>query len=224
MAKKATSPIRKGTKVLDERMPSGESIFLAIQPDSSVDVVPLESMNEMVSVDQHAIWLDAGNSPIFPCISGTGEQCPGCQLGDKPRFRGFLPILTKEGERIFAFGIQVARSLSDIDDATDGIRGQVLRIKRSGSGLSTRWSIITTGKTKDVEGKEVPDVAEHLGPTSRSEILELLFNAGIDLSKAWTTAEKSALLSTSDSAGPDSSDELEVDELVESMDDDWDDV
>lgn len=196
MAKKSTkgtkSPIRRG----HIPPPSDGSLFLKFEPGAAVNLVPQTGMEDMLSIDQCAIWLDGGNSPVFPSIQGTGEQCPGIQLGLKPRFRGFLPVVVKNPEtdtlesRIFSFGIQVARQLSEIEDSIgEPLLGKVLRVKRTGEGLSTKYMTTYTGKTQDVSTFEMPDIETEIGPTTRPEILQLLFDAGVDISGILTGEE-----------------------------------
>lgn len=186
------SPIRRGADNLTKK----ESSFLQLKADEAIDIVPLQPISEMISVDQHAIWLDAGNSPIFVCLYGTGEKCPGCQLDDKAKFRGFMNVWNKDqGVRLFAFGIKLARSLAEADEALDGgLQGQVLRIKKEGSGLKTTYTLTPTGrKSKEVIGMEAIDIEQHLGPLTRDGILAALANAEIDITGIATAAELKAL-------------------------------
>lgn len=223
MAAKKKSAIRRGMGVLKDRPAGGGGSFVSVSDGEQVELVPMVDMDDMVSYDQHAIWLDAGNSPIFACIDGTGEQCPGCQMGEKPRFRAFLPVLTQEGPKIWAFGITMARQLSEIDDAVDGIAGKVMRLRRTGSGINTRYTVITTGKERDVSAAAPLDVEENLGPTDRMGILELLNRAGIDLSAVASKTEVKKLGGKPEPEPEPKEDIAEEESSDEEWGDDWED-
>lgn len=175
MAKR--SVFRKGSAGLGESKEGGEKEFISLKDGDSANLASLVNMDDLISVDQHAIWLDGGNSPMFPCI---GEGCPGEVLGNQPRFRAFLPVVSlPENEvRIFGFGIRVARALEELDNEFSGLKGHVFKVKRKGSGLSTNYTIVAMGKTVDVDGFVAPDIVSKLGPTTKEGILELLKETG----------------------------------------------
>jgi hypothetical protein len=174
MAKR--SVVRKGKEALDSAS-QGAGDFVKIGDGDSVDMVSLVDLEEMLSIDQHAIWLEGGNSPMFPCI---GKGCPGEEQGNAPRFRAFLPVvLLDDGQqKIFSFGISIARALEELDEEFGGIAGNVFRVKRKGSGLSTTYTVVAMGRKRKIEKYEVPDIEEKLGPTTRKAILELLEETG----------------------------------------------
>lgn len=166
--------IRKGAKALPS---SGNKPYLSIKADESVMIAPMTDVDEMISVDQHAIWVDGGNSPMFPCI---GAGCPGCELGDEPKYRASLAVMTKEnGPKIFSFGITVARQLAEIAGELGSIKGKMLKVKRTGSGLGTRYTVVAVGKDVKIEGHPLPDLEASLGPMTREGILKMLIDAGI---------------------------------------------
>lgn len=169
--------IRKGSKMLGDMSGPGERDFIGLKDGDKVTMASLVNMEEMLSIDQHAIWLDGGNSPMFPCI---GDNCPGCERGNQPRFRAFLPVVTHpDGEKkIFAFGIKVARALEELDEEFGGLAGHLFTVKRKGSGLSTNYTVIAVGKKTDVSEIEGLDVEEKLGPTTREGIIKLLEETG----------------------------------------------
>ncbi len=171
------SIIRKGTVVLGESKGPGERDFVSLKDGDAVNLAPLVNMDELISVDQHAIWLDGGNSPMFPCI---GDGCPGCKLGNQPRFRAFLPVvvLPDNEVKIFSFGIRVARALEELDSEFGGLKGHVFKVKRKGVGLSTNYTVISMGKTIDVDGFAMPDVEGKLGPITKEGINDLLMETG----------------------------------------------
>jgi hypothetical protein len=175
MAKR--SVIRRGRKAISD-VGSGAGDFVKIADGDAIDMVSIVDMEEILSVDQHAIWLEGGNSPMFPCI---GKGCPGCELGNQPRFRAFLPVkLIESGDsKIFSFGIQIARALEELDEEFGGLAGNVFRVKRKGSGLATTYTVVALGKKRKVSEDDIPeDLEEKIGPTTRKTILDLLEETG----------------------------------------------
>ncbi len=176
MAKR--SVIRKGSKAISE-VSAGAGDFVKISDGDAIDMASLLNLDDMLSVDQHAIWLEGGNSPMFPCI---GKNCPGCELGNGARFRAFLPVyLIKEGKmvKLFSFGISIARALEELDEEFGGLAGNVFRVKRKGTGLNTTYTVVALGKKTKVDEDDIPDdVEEKIGPTTRKGILALLEETG----------------------------------------------
>lgn len=174
--KKGKRAIRKGRKAIGDAG-IGSSDFVRISDGDVIDMVSLVDMDDLLSIDQHAIWLDGGNSPMFPCI---GEDCPGCETGNQPRFRAFLPVvLIDEGvQKIYSFGISVARALEELDDEFEGLSGHVFRIKRKGTGLGTTYTVIAMGRSRKIDKYDLPDVEDKLGPVTRRGIMDLLEETG----------------------------------------------
>lgn len=168
--------VRKGTRGFGDSSP-GEREFIALKDGEKVTLASLTNMEELLSIDQHAIWLDGGNSPMFPCI---GEGCPGCERGNTPRFRAFLPVVTHpDGEaKIFAFGIKVARALEELDSEFGGLKGHLFTVKRKGTGLATNYTVIAVGRKAETDSVIAPNVEEKLGPTTRAGIMLLLQETG----------------------------------------------
>jgi len=207
MTKKKTSPIRKGASNIGD---ATSSPFLKIGAGESVDIVVITSMDEMISIDQCGTQTGDGGFISWMSIAITDEQCPAEQLGITPRFRGFLPILVKNGDlleqKIWAFTITVARQLSETDDAIDGIRGNRLRVKRNGTGLETSYTIITTGKTQDVSDVDPIDIVEHLGPQNREDILKFLVERKVPKVFTIMTDDEKSKFSDGDSSSSEEDD------------------
>jgi len=176
-----SSPIRTGTKTIGD---AGSSDFLKITAGESIDVVPIQGMEDLTSIDSCGAQGEDGSFVSWMSIAMTEEDCPADQLGIKSRFRGFLPVMAKvDGEqvqRIWAFTITVARQLTAIDDAVEGFKGKILRIKRTGKGgLDTAYTIVMTGKEVAVDGITPIDIVSQLGPQNRMGILKLLWERGV---------------------------------------------
>lgn len=226
MAKR--SVIRKGRKAIAD-VGAGAGDFVKIGDGDAVDMVSVYDMEEMLSVDQHAIWLEGGNSPMFPCI---GKNCPGCELGNQPRFRAFLPVkLIETGEpKIFSFGIQIARALEELDEEFGGLSGNVFRVKRKGSGLATTYTVVALGKKRKVsEDDVIDDLEEKIGPTTRAGILSLLEETGAieDLVEEEEDLEDEEDEEEEEEPAPKkrkSRKKAEVEEEEDEEDEDWEDV
>ena len=175
------SIIRKGK---DDIAPAGGGKFIKLKDGDSVAIAPLVGLDEMISCDQHEFW-DTNPAVIFPCIQ---TKCPGCEREDKPKFKAFLPVLTKEdGVKVFSFGIKVYRQLEDLEAELGTIKGKQLKVRRSGTGRTTSYTVVGTGKVVKVEGEEIPDIITMLGPTTREDILKLMEQRGLDTSSSSET-------------------------------------
>lgn len=158
--------------------PSGGAKFVKIEDGKPVDLVLLAGTAKMISFNQHAFWRDEGNSPIFPCIV---DGCPGCERGDRPKFKAVLPVIVLGGDSkdptIWSFGISVARMLQDMEEATGSdLAGQSVRVKRTGTGLKTKYTVVSLGKKYNISKHKVDfdEIMSQLGPTTREEIIALL--------------------------------------------------
>jgi hypothetical protein len=177
---KASKIIRKG--------PSGgkkSNDFIAVKEDEPVTIVPVLPTGEIFSIDLHAFWA-VNPAVTFACIAhadDAGDGCPGCNLGDKAGYRAFLPVLDVDGDlKVFPFGISVERQLVTLEEELGEIVGLKLRVKRTGSGLSTKYQIINTGKTVDVEisSKKALDFVESkIEIKDKAQILRELREAGL---------------------------------------------
>jgi hypothetical protein len=146
---KAKSVIRKGPS-----SGRGNKTFIAVKEDEPVTIVPILPTEQIVSIDLHAFWT-VNPAVTFACLDGTDEGCPGCELGDKAAYRAFLPVLDSEGDmKMFAFGISVERQLVTLEEELGEIVGLKLRVKRTGTGLATKYQVINTGKNTEVEVTE----------------------------------------------------------------------
>lgn len=153
-------------------------LFLSIKEGESVSFVPLSGLDGMVSAEMHEYW-DVKPAIFHPCI---GVDCPGCRAGNKARFKGYMPVLMRDGGvKIYAFTTLVYKQLEDLEDALEGntLKGAALRVKRTGAGKSTRYTVVPTGKKVDVSDTEEPRFVHLLGHTGEEEILAQLIEAGI---------------------------------------------
>lgn len=168
-AKKSTDEakaiFRKGA-----RAAGGEtSVFVKVKADEPVSFVPLVPLDEMTSIDQHEFW-DTNPALIFPCIGS--KVCPACKAGNKPKYKGFLPVMLRdEAEpKILAFGITVERQIGSIAEEIGDITGQVFRLKKTGTGMTTKYTIVPTGKKVDVSKVEIINPEDHIMVLDQEEI------------------------------------------------------
>lgn len=211
------SIIRKG--------PSGgkkSNDFIAVKEDEPVTVVPVLPTGEIVSIDLHAFWA-VNPAVTFACIKDTddaGDGCPGCMLDDKAGYRAFLPVLDGEGElKVFPFGISVERQLVTLEDELGSIVGKKLRIRRTGTGLSTKYQVINTGRdvSVSVKAKSAADFVESkIEIKDRDKIMEELEAAGL-----WTLDGKKK--KKSKPVDEEDDDETEDEDLDEEDDDETED-
>lgn len=181
----ARKVFRKGREGI--RKSGGDNRFISIKADESIVVAPMVDIADLISVDMHS-WWDVNPAPHLVCL---GEECPSCALGHEARYKAYLPVLTREGEpKVLAAGISVVRQLEDLEDEIGHIKGNVLKIKRTGSSwMSTKYSVIPIGKKVDTSKYEVLDVESMLGPVTREDQIDALRSAGIDVSELEETAK-----------------------------------
>lgn len=178
-----------------ELLTAGGGRFLKLESGKAITIIPLSGVNPpneeeadgrncVISFMQYSIWLDeanrpeGANSPMFPAIGGPHD--PGRLLGLEPKFRAMMICVVQgdDQEQIWAFGKQVFKQLVEIEDALgESIRGKILKITKTGTGMNTKYRVVNTGKSVPVDGTPDTDLLEWLGPTSREEIVEMLVKA-----------------------------------------------
>lgn len=163
------NPVKTGYDPRSDKVEMGN--WLNIKPNEVVDATILVEAADIISVDQCAIWLEDGNSPVWVY---TGPEDPSHALGVDKRYRAYLPLLVDGEPRVWSMGKQAHGSILEISDASGSIKGFVIRIKRTGAGLKTRYSIVPKGKREDVSEVDEVDVIAMLGPTETSEIEVML--------------------------------------------------
>jgi hypothetical protein len=150
----------------------GGKNWLKIESGEAVDVVCLVSTDDILAVEQCAIWLEDGeNSPVWVY---TGPEDPSHDLKVDRTYRAYLPVLVDGEPKVWSMSKTSHKMLLDIADAGGELKGSLLRIKRTGSGKATRYSIVPRGKRKDVSSVEEVDVISMLGPITSEEVREML--------------------------------------------------
>ena len=168
----ASKLFRKGPVVSDSK----KGLYVSIKDEESVALASLVNLGEMLSADVHEFW-EVNPFVTFPCL---GKDCPACKIDAPTRFKAYLPIVTREGEvKIFAFGIRVANQLTDIEAAVGDLRGKVLRIKRTGKGLKTQYTVVPTGHTIDIEDHDIPDIEGSFGDISLEGVTQTMIERGL---------------------------------------------
>jgi hypothetical protein len=198
----SSSIIRKGKDALSSPA-SGK--FLKISNDDAVVIAPLAGLEEMISIDQHEFW-EVNPAAIVPCIH---RKCPACEAGNSPRFKGFLPVVTKEGEvKVWAFGIKVERNLEDLESELGTLKGQALKFRRTGTGKMTQYIVTPLGRKMNVADKEMPDIESMIGPLDAEGITRVLVDRGVisdsgSGSKVATSSEEEEFTTEHDSDSED---------------------
>jgi hypothetical protein len=151
--------------------------FWSLKDGETAQLTILVSLDEVVSVDQYALW-DFNPAPVWV---SCGSNDPGVELGLKPTYRAYIPVakLTDgvEEVKIWSVGIGIHRQLADVSALADGMKGLIIRVRREGSGLKTRYTIVSTGKRASSLPLRIPTVADicaMLGPETRDEIIALI--------------------------------------------------
>lgn len=167
--------IRKGKDALHG---ARSGVFVKIEENSAVDLIPLCGVDGFISFEQHTFWNDEGNSPTFVCLHD--ESCPGCSLGNQPGTKVFIPVydLTAKAAKIYSCSTKMAQTIGDVEAETGTIIGRVFRIKRKGAGIKTRYTLIPLNKKANVSKIEVPDVEKEIIVKTKDEILRTLQEAG----------------------------------------------
>ncbi len=173
--KEVFSPLKHG---VDPRKGNGDGKgnWLKFEPGQAIDVVALVEVEDIIACEQCAIWMKDGNSPVWVY---TGPEDPSHDLGIARSYRAFLPVIElidgKVGEtKIWGMGRTAHIALMDITEAGSELKGMELRIKRTGSGLATRYSVVPRGKRRDVSRIEEVDVIATLGPITPEGVRELI--------------------------------------------------
>lgn len=151
-------------------------IFLALEKDKPIDIKILVSADQIPSVDQCALWNVFNPSPIWVYI---GEDDPGNELGVRPQYRAFVPVSIKDEKgawipKLWSIPLGVHRQISEMSDMLGNLKGQLLRVKRTGSGLTSAYTIVSLGKRLKIE-EPIPtqeQIIEYLGPYTREEIIK----------------------------------------------------
>jgi len=165
-------PIKKG---FDPRKSStgGGNAFFKLGAGDTADVVILSGANDILSCEQCAIWIDDPDvmSPVWVY---TGGDDPSNELGIPRGYRAYIAILHDGEPKIWSLSKTVHNQLLDISDAGALEPGAMVRVKRTGAGLKTRYSVVPRGKSKDVEDVDVPDILEALGPLTSEGVWDML--------------------------------------------------
>lgn len=170
MAKKF-NPIRTGVDPRKDapKTVNGESKWLKIKTNEVVDVIPLIDAEDIIACEQCAIWLEDGNSPIWVY---TGPEDPSHDLGIDRDYKAYMPVLVDGTPKIWGMSKTVHRTILDVADAGGDLKGMVLRVKRTGTGLATRYSIVPRGMRADVSKEPEVDVIEALEVKTPEEVRE----------------------------------------------------
>jgi len=175
---------------------SGGNRFVRLESGKPIEIIPLTGVdappgqtpngkNSIISYRQYTKWIDnpteGQRSPSFPAIGG--ESDPGAMLGLEAKFRGMMLCVIKgeeDTEKIFAFGVSVFKQLVDAEAALgESIRGRVFRVLKKGDGINTKYTVTNTGRMVDIDGEPETNLLDHLGPTTRPEIIKMLEEASL---------------------------------------------
>ena len=121
------------------------------------------------SANQRRVHWIGGNSS--DC---TGPQCSFCLAGDKAKVRWCIDVDSASGPQIWEMANLTFASLEEIAEMMGFLQNLTVRVKRSGIGKNTRYTIVPAAtQTK-------PAAAPDEALTLRSEIMTLCAANGID--------------------------------------------
>lgn len=146
-------------------------------------------LNSIISYNRYTLWLNEGErgegqmSPNFVQLGGKSD--PGAMLGLEPKFcamalvaelpPGPITSETELVETIWQMGVGPYRALCSLREAVgDSIKGMVISIKKTGTGKSTRYEVMNTGKTIEIDSELQTNLEDFVGPTTREGIIKLL--------------------------------------------------
>lgn len=162
--------IKKGFDPRKSGSGSG-GMYFKLDAGEQTDITLLSGKDDILSVDQCAIWLDDGQSPVWVY---TGDEDPSNDLGVPRNYRAFVSILHEGEVKVWSISKTVHNAFLDISDAGAMEPGATFRVKRTGTGLKTRYSIVPRGKSKDISSYELPDVIASLGPITSDAVWDMM--------------------------------------------------
>ena len=190
MAKRKSSPFKTGRA---KKRASSGSQFIGLKPDESETLVPLVGLDQLITAEMHEYW-DIKPAIFHPCI---GRDCPGCAAQNEPRFKAYLPVITKDKSvHIWPFTISVYNQLEELEDelleVDENLAGYMLKFGRKGAMKATRYTVLGLGKRVDISAVEVPDFLPTLGPATIEDIKALLDENDVDYDEVGPTKEADA--------------------------------
>lgn len=171
-------PLKKG---IDPRTvgdgDEGAVRWLKLEPNTHTDVTALVNVDDIIATEQCAIWLGEDERAMglkSPVWVYTGAGDPSHDLGVERSYKAFLPVLHDGEVKVWSMGKSAHRQILDAADAAGDLAGMNLRIKRTGSGKSTRWSVTPRGTRTKIDHIEEVDVPSMLGPLTVAGVQELI--------------------------------------------------
>jgi len=151
----------KDVQELQEFLKPGGTGFLRVEDGESVVVYFTEELPEVPKKWRHSKRVQyRGRWHEFSCVAETGESCPLCNHPDEAMRRrsrrGRFNMVTQDGTiALRDFGITVMNQLLAIYEEEDTILDIPFKITRSGTGRSTRWTVVPVKAKKYPKPKGV---------------------------------------------------------------------
>jgi hypothetical protein len=170
--KSGYSPVKSGydPRTEEKGAAAGAGSWLTLKDGEYADVTILVEKDDIIACEQAGIYgPDMNVAWVY-----TGPDDPANDLDIKKTYRAYLPVMTKEGDpKVFGMSKTTHILLLDMADVAS-IKGSMVRIKRTGEKLNTKYSISPMGKRKDVDDVEEVDVVSMLGPLTSDEVKDML--------------------------------------------------
>jgi hypothetical protein len=171
------TPLKKGYDPRDDGTEENSVAWLKLDINSYVDVTVLVDVDDIIATEQCAIWLEADDraagmrSPVWVYV---GRDDPSHDLEVTKTYRAFLPVLHEGEVKVWPMGKMAHRQLLDVADAGGDLAGLDIRIKRTGGGKATRYSVASRGTRTKISHIEEVDVPSMLGPLTVEGVRELI--------------------------------------------------
>jgi hypothetical protein len=153
----------------DPRKASGQ--WLKIDGSTPIEAVILCEVTEIFSCEQVTLWLDEGRSPMWPY---TGPEDPLHDLKLEKRFAAYLPISVDGEQKIWRMPISAYKQIWELHDTVGSVRGMIIRIKKEGAGIKTKYLITQKAMSKKMPEPFEGDILEMLGPSDSDAVKQML--------------------------------------------------
>ncbi len=181
-----------------KKLKVGRGVFRKVQDGETIEFIPLVEEDNFTHCNMHEFW---DIRPAVFSVCSEDEECPGCQLENDARFRGYLPAMLRDGN-VIVLVLPYKATQNFIKQAKmigGSVRGMVMKVNREGTSFATTYTFITTGKTAAIPDSIVmPDLEKLLGPFDRHEILSVYLEGGLDISSVMKEGEKTPKKSDDD--------------------------
>lgn len=183
------TPARKYREEMEKRATGKRVLSFWVEEDKSAVIRFLT--DEPINVMEHSIMV-SGKYQQRTCLRGTGEECPLCQNGNKPRFVGVYCVIDrrtyewddnkgkkhhdKDVVKMWKCGQRVLGQLERMHAKMGTLKGYDIEVSRTGAGKDSTYNFIPSPASREtaLEGLKPLNLVEALKPGTREELLNEL--------------------------------------------------